>query len=129
MATTSQIPEHLAHRIEMMAMSPTPSCQALKSALVEGLALPVPSLSMHDEAYTHSVLGKVVKAWNFVDVPLCHSCLDADVWPGDGMPIRTFWYWSSTGEVHAWQVSTAVRCDYCPGARGSQEGTPGTGVK
>jgi hypothetical protein len=110
----SQIPEHLVRRIETMAMSPTPLCQALKSALVEGLALPVPSLSMHDEAYTHSVLGKVVKAYNFYDVPLCHNCLDVDVWPCDGMPIRTFWCWSSTGEVHAWQISAAVRCDCCP---------------
>ncbi len=51
MAAT-QLPEHIVRRIEMMAMSPTPSCQAFKGALAEGLALPMPSLSMPgDEAY------------------------------------------------------------------------------
>ncbi len=113
MAAT-QLPEHIVRRIEMMAMSPTPSCQAFKGALAEGLALPVPSLSMPgDEAYMCSALGKPVNTRHFEDVPLCHNCLDEDVWPHAGMPISTFWYWSSTGEVHSWQISTAVKCDCC----------------
>jgi hypothetical protein len=123
MTAATQLPEHIVRRIEMMAMSPTPSCQAFKGALVKGLALPVPALSMPGyEAYMCSALGKPVKALSFEDLPrcldedawpLCHNCLDEDVWPFTGMPISTFWYWSSTGRVHSWQISTTEKCDGC----------------
>ena len=112
----TQIPEHIARRIEMMALTPTPSCQALKSALVDGLALPVPSLLMDGQnAYICSAMGKATRAYYFQDVPLCHNCLDVDVWPYNGMTIGTLWYWPAGGKgsVRSWQVSTAVKCDCC----------------
>jgi hypothetical protein len=114
--SATQLPEHIARRIEMMALTPTPSCQALKKALVDGLALRVPSLLMDGRrAYICSAVGKATRAYNFEELPLCPNCLDVDVWPYDGMTINTLWYWPAGGKgaVRSWQISAAVNCDCC----------------